>query len=89
MSPLNNSLTPALPEGSLILITGATGFIGSNVIQEALDAGYKVRGTSRSQEKADETAKLFDNHSNLTIAIVKDVKHEGAWEEAVKGANAM
>ena len=81
--------TTALPKGSLILITGATGFIGANTVQEALDAGYKVRGTSRSEEKANETKKIFNNNPNFSTAIVPNVEHAGAWDEAVKGVNAI
>ena len=38
----------ALPRGSLILLTGANGYIGSNVADCLLQLGFKVRGTVRS-----------------------------------------
>jgi nucleoside-diphosphate-sugar epimerase len=62
----------ALPKGSTILVTGASGFIGSHVVQEALHAGYKVVGTARSEEKAQNTKKIFNNDPNYSTAIVKD-----------------
>lgn len=79
----------ALPKGSTILITGASGFIGSHVVQEALNAGYKVVGTARSEEKAQNTKKIFNNNSNYSTAIVKDFQHEGAFDEAVQGVDSV
>jgi nucleoside-diphosphate-sugar epimerase len=35
-----------------ILITGASGFIGSAIVQELIDAGYEVLGLARSDESA-------------------------------------
>ncbi|KAM3421239.1 hypothetical protein BST61_g1645 [Cercospora zeina] len=79
----------ALPKGSLILVTGASGYIGSHVVNEALAAGYKVRGTARSEEKAENTTKIFNNQSDYSTAIVEDFQHDGAFDEAVKGVDAV
>ncbi|KAL5355835.1 NAD dependent epimerase/dehydratase [Aspergillus floccosus] len=38
---------PTLPKGSRVLVTGANGFIASNVIDHLLSNGYIVRGTVR------------------------------------------
>lgn len=88
MSPVQ-SHPRALPEGSLILVTGASGFIGSHIVNEALAAGYKVRGTARSQEKADKTKSLFNHNPNYSTTIVTDFVHEGGFDEAVKGVDAV
>ncbi|KAJ5124999.1 uncharacterized protein N7515_008824 [Penicillium bovifimosum] len=37
-----------LPKGSRILVTGANGFVGSNVIHNLLELGFRVRGTVRA-----------------------------------------
>ncbi|KAH8428361.1 uncharacterized protein LDX57_006062 [Aspergillus melleus] len=43
------SVTPNyFPKGSRILVTGANGYVASNVIQHLVEAGYKVRGTVRT-----------------------------------------
>ncbi|PYI07731.1 cinnamoyl-CoA reductase [Aspergillus sclerotiicarbonarius CBS 121057] len=39
---------PSLPPGSLILVTGANGYIASHIIDLLLELGYNVRGTVRS-----------------------------------------
>ncbi|KAF4811023.1 Aldehyde reductase 2 [Colletotrichum tropicale] len=40
----------ALPKGSLILVTGANGYIGAHVIDNLLKLGYHVRGTVRAEK---------------------------------------
>ena len=37
-----------------VLVTGATGFIGLHCIHQLLEQGYAVRGTLRSQSRAQE-----------------------------------
>ena len=86
---VNTSHETALPKGSLVLVTGASGFIGSHVVNEALKAGFKVRGTARTEEKAEKTKTIFNNDSNYSTAIVPDFQHEGSFNEAVQGCDAI
>ena len=37
-----------------VLLTGASGYIGLHCAKELIEAGYAVRGTVRSQAKAQE-----------------------------------
>lgn len=78
------------PSSTLVLVTGASGHIASNIIKEALDLGYHVRGTARTQDKCDNTAKEHGNHPNYTTAIVSDFSHPSAEiDNAVKGVDSV
>lgn len=78
------------PSKTLVLVTGATGYVASNVIKEALDLGYQVRGTARTQEKCDNTIKEQKNHPNYTTAIVSDFSQPSAEvDAAVKGVDSV
>ncbi|RYP92368.1 hypothetical protein DL770_001468 [Monosporascus sp. CRB-9-2] len=76
-----------LPKGSLILVAGATGYIAGNVIFEALEAGYRVRGTSRPAAKAS-TSDVLKSANHETV-VVPRTGVDGALDEAVKDADAM
>lgn len=78
------------PATTTILVTGASGYIGANVIREALDLGYKVRGTARTQEKCDNTKKVFNNHPNYSTVIVPTfVEDCQAIKDAVRGVDVV
>ncbi|HWL49190.1 MAG TPA: NAD-dependent epimerase/dehydratase family protein, partial [Acidimicrobiia bacterium] len=34
-----------------VLVTGASGFIASHIVQQLLEGGYRVRGTVRDPDK--------------------------------------
>ncbi|KAI0023480.1 aldehyde reductase [Xylariomycetidae sp. FL0641] len=89
MSPIDQ---PAIPKGSTVLITGGNGFIGSNIADQFLKLGYKVRGTTRSPEKNAWLKDLFDRKygpGNFEFAEVADMSVDGAFTEAVKGVSAV
>lgn len=78
------------PSSTLVLVTGASGYIASNIVKEALDLGYHVRGTARTQEKCDNTVKEQGNHPNYSTAIVSDFSHPSAEiDNAVKGVDSV
>lgn len=71
---------------SLVLLTGASGFIAFHILQLLLDKGYHVRATVRSQAKADYIEKQFPD-AKLEFAIVEDVAEKGTFDKAVKGVD--
>ncbi len=78
----------------VILVTGATGFVGKWVVIQLLQAGYRVRGTIRSLGKADEvragvaTQTGEEALSRLEFARA-DLLDDAGWSEAMAGVNAV
>ncbi|EJT98086.1 NADP-binding protein [Dacryopinax primogenitus] len=58
-------------ETQVVLVTGASGFVGAAVTLELLKQGYKAKGTVRSQEKADAFDAVYPEHTgSITWSIV-------------------
>ena len=87
------STITTLPKGSLIFVTGITGFTASHTALEFLKLGYKVRGTVRDPLKAKWVIEeLFHSYAikgGLEIIAVPDMASESAFDEAVKGVSAV
>lgn len=77
-----------LPEGSLVLVTGGNGYIGSHIVDQALKAGFNVRVTVREAQKADwlrEYVEQTYGSNRLEVAVVPDMAADRAFKESVKG----
>lgn len=71
----------------LVLVTGATGFLGQHCILQLLAAGYEVRGTVRSlQREADvRTALRRGGADAAKLSLVEaDLTADAGWAEAVR-----
>ncbi|KAL5610993.1 hypothetical protein FOBRF1_007110 [Fusarium oxysporum] len=82
----------AVAKGSLVLVTGVSGFIGSNVADQFLHYGYKVRGTVRDTEKGLWLKTLFDakyGEGNFELVPVTDMAADGAFRDVIKGVCAV
>lgn len=79
---------------NLILVTGATGFVGKWTVIRLLQAGYRVRGTLRSLAKADEvragvaTQTGPEALSRLEFAEA-DLLDDKGWAVAMAGVDAV
>jgi nucleoside-diphosphate-sugar epimerase len=91
MAKLNQSFDFAIPKGSWVLVTGATGYLATHIIHEFFVLGYKVRKSARNTQKADHTRKLFVQHgsSNYDCTVVPNIATDGTFDEAVKSAGAV
>ena len=78
----------AIPLGSITLVTGISGMIAIHIVDEALKAGFHVRGTVRSLEKGEAAVKLLDSE-RFEYVIVEDMAVNGAFNEAMKDVSAV
>lgn len=58
--------------------------IAIHVADEALKAGFRVRGTVRSKQKGEEAAKLL-NSPDFEVAIVPDMAADGCVRQRNEG----
>lgn len=78
----------------LVLLTGASGFVGKWTVIELLRAGYPVRGTVRAAAKADQVRAAVagqlgrDAVRSLEFAEV-DILDDRGWAEAMRGIGAL
>lgn len=69
----------------IILVTGASSFVGTHVIKTFLKNGYHVRGQVRNAGSAEKVRKAFPTAGDtLTTVEVPDITVPGAFDEAVK-----
>lgn len=88
-----------------IALIGATGFVGSAILKEALDRGHDVTAIVRHPEKlqphatlhpqkgdvynADEVARLVAGHDAVISAFNPGWKNQNLYEDQVRGTTAI
>jgi len=78
------------PSTTTILVTGASGYIASHIISQALTLGYTVRGTARTASKAETTKSTHNNHPRYSTVVVSDFSHVSPdLDSAIKGVDAV
>lgn len=78
----NNNIT--------VLVTGATGFIASHIVERLLLRGYKVRATTRSKNSQNSNPLLNFHFANENLTLCEaDLLNSECWKELVKGCNIV
>lgn len=72
------------PEGSLFLVTGCAGFIGSNICEAILEMGYKVRGLDDLSTGFQKNVDMFADNPNYQF-IKGDIKDFDTCLKACEG----
>jgi nucleoside-diphosphate-sugar epimerase len=75
---------------SIVLVTGGSGFVGSHVIVQLLQAGHDVRTTVRSLKREPEVRKMIAaggaSGDHLTF-FAADLERDPGWLEAIAGCD--
>ena len=79
---------------NLILVTGASGFVGKWCVIKLLEKGYRVRGTVRSEAKAkqvyDTVTKTVGDEQAAHLQLVQaDILDDKGWAAAMQDVNAV
>lgn len=74
------------PENSLFLVTGAAGFIGSNLCEAILEMGYKVRALDDLSTGKKANVDMFTDNPNYEF-VKADIKDYDACMKACEGVD--
>ncbi|GAA6053251.1 hypothetical protein JCM3770_002678 [Rhodotorula araucariae] len=83
---------PAISPDSLVLLTGASGYLAVHVLKQLLERGFRVRGTVRTAEKGDDLKRRLAKDgldANFEYVLVEDVEQPNAFDQAVQGVDAV
>lgn len=76
----------AFPADTLFLVTGAAGFIGSNLTEALLNMGYRVIGLDNFSTGKKENLEGFKNNESFEL-IIGDIRDEDICQRACKGVD--
>ena len=74
------------PENALFLVTGAAGFIGSNLCEAILNMGYRVRALDDLSTGKQKNIDLFRDNPNYEF-VKGDIKNLDTCMEACKNVD--
>ncbi len=81
-------------QSGLVLVTGANGFVGKWTVIELLRAGFDVRGTVRSEGKAEAVRAVVAGQLGEGVLprlsfVRTDLMQDRGWAEAMQGVEAI
>ncbi len=84
-------MTALAPGDAPVCVTGASGFVGSHVVDELLRRGHVVRGTVRDPRDEAKTAHLraMEGAADRLTLYAADLMEEGGFDEAFRGCGAV
>ena len=74
--------------GTLVAVTGASGFIGLHCVLALLEDGYRVRGTLRDLARESDLRQALEKHvetSERLEFVAVDLLSDAGWEAALEG----
>jgi nucleoside-diphosphate-sugar epimerase len=90
---MNENLRESVRPDETVLVTGGSGFIGVHCILRLLQAGYHVRTTVRSLERAEDVREMVRaggaEPGEAVSFVAADLTSDAGWAEAVDGAFAV
>src|SRR5688572_8665201 len=83
-----------MSDKGLVLVTGASGFVGKWTTIRLLQAGYRVRGTIRSAPKAEQVRAAARSEAGSEALdrlelVAVDILEDRGWSDAMQGVTAV
>ncbi|KAI1448582.1 NAD(P)-binding protein [Annulohypoxylon stygium] len=82
----------AIEPGSLVLVTGANGFIAGHIVDQILQHGYRVRGTVRDVSRDQWLTGHFEEKygpGKFELVEVSDMLADGVFDKVLKGVSGL